>query len=272
MCLSSGSLGEEVILLEKRLHEKDIEDPQPEQLHSSEMFSAEDDLNHNDREQEQDFISRVFSQPQGPRVHWDSLPKTTEAMSLSEDASVEEATSGMSVCSLSENSVSLPLKDSDPMTSPPSKEHKCPSSTGDLTSLKITQVGVSKRGAAGLQDLLRKHSEAKPEALRQNLLMCLRGTLKEWCTESTLELLYGGDRPPESTPFTDTGEEREEELDEDDLDDDGTEGIDATGPKKAPSSVPDFETLRKDTQEFELRVREFYKGTWTLPDREEKVS
>lgn len=270
MCLSSGSLGEEVILLEKRLHEKDIEDPQPEQLHSSEMFSAEDDLNHNDREQEQDFISRVFSQPQGRRVHWDSLPKTTEAMSSSEDASVEEATSGMSVCSLSENSVSPPLTDSDPMTSPPSKENKCPPSTGDLTSLKITQVGVSKRGAAGLQDLLRKHSEAKPDALQQNLLMCLRGTLKEWCTESTLDLLYGADRPPESTPFTDTGEEKEEELDEDDLDDDAAEGVDATGPKKAPSSVPDFETLRKDTQEFELRVREFYKGTWTLPD--EKVS
>lgn len=258
------------MLLEKRLQEKDIEDPQPEQAHSSEMFSAEDDLNHSDRAQEQEFISRVFSQPQGPRVHWDSLPKHTKVMGSSEEPSVEEATSVMSVCSLLENPASPPLMDPDPMTSPPSEENKGHPSTGDLTSLKITQVGVSKRGAAGLQDLLKKHSGAKPKFLQQNLLMCLTHTLKDWCTESTLDLLYGADHPPGSTPFTDAGEEKEEELDEDDLDDEGTEGIDAAGPRKAPSSVPDFETLRKNTQELELRVREFYKGTWILPDEEEK--
>lgn len=269
-CVSSGSLGEEVILLEKRLQEKDIEDPQPEHPHSSELFSAEDDLNHIDRAQEQEFISRVFSQPQGPRVHWDSLPEHTKVMSSSEEPSVEEATSVMSVCSLLEDPASPPLVDSDPMTSPPSKENKGHPSTGDLTSLKITQVGVSKKGAAGLQDLLKKQSGA--EFLHQNLLMCLRSTLKDWCTESTLDLLYDADHPPGSTSFTDAGGEQEEELDEDDLDDEGAEGIDAAGPRKAPSSVPDFETLRKNTQELELRVREFYKGTWTLPDEEEKVS
>lgn len=258
------------MLLEKRLQEKDIEDPQPEQAHSSEMFSAEDDLNHSDQAQEQEFISRVFSQPQGPRVHWDSLPKHTKVMGSSEEPSVEEATSVMSVCSLLENPASPPLMDPDPMTSPPSEENKGHPSNGDITSLKITQVGVSKRGAAGLQDLLKKRSGAKPKFLQQNLLMCLMRTLKDWCTESTLDLLYGADHPPGSTPFTDAGEEKEEELDEDDLDDEGTEGIDAAGLRKAPSSVPDFETLRKNTQELELRVREFYKGTWILPDEEEK--
>lgn len=258
-----------MILLEKRLQEKDIEDPQPEQPDSSEIFSAEDDLNHSDRAQEQEFISRVFSQPQGPRVHWDSLPKHTQVMGSSEEPSVEEATSVMSVCSLLENPASPPLMASDPMTSPASKEEENGHpSTGDLTSLTITQVGVSKRGAAGLQDLLKKHSGAKPKFLQQNLLMCLRGTLKDWCTESTLDLLYGTDHQPGSPPYA--GEEMEEELDEDDLDAEGAEGIDAPGPRRAPSSVPDFETLRKSTQELELRVREFYKGTWILPDEEEK--
>lgn len=259
-----------MILLKKRLQEKEIEDPQPEQPDSSEMFSVEDDLNHSDRAQEQEFISRVFSEPQGPRVHWDSLPKTTEVMASSEEPSVEEATSVMRLCSLLENPTSPPLMDSDAMTSPPSKENKGHPSTGDLPSLKITQVGVSKRGAAELQDLLRKHSGAKPKFPQQNLLTCLRGTLKDWCTESTLDLLYGVDRPPGSTPFTDNGEDKEEELDEDDLDDEGAEGIDAAEPRKAPSSVPDFDTLQKNTRELELRVREFYKGTWILPG--EKVN
>lgn len=267
VCRFSGSLGEEVMLL-NRLQEKDIEDPQPEQPCSSEMFSAEDDINHNDSDQEQDFLSRVLSQPQGRRVHWGNLP--AKVISPTEDTSVGEVTSEMSACSLSENSVTPPIMDSDPMTSPPSKVNKCPPSTGDLTSLKISQVGVSKSGAAGLQDVLRKLSGTKPDLLQQNVLMCLRATLKDWCTESTLDLLYGAGHPPQSTTFTDAGEEQEEELDEDDLDDDVSEDIEATGTKKAPSSVPDFETLQKDAQEFELRVREFYKGTWILPDEEEK--
>ncbi|CAF96376.1 unnamed protein product, partial [Tetraodon nigroviridis] len=261
----SGSLGEEVILLEKRLQEKDVEDPQPEQPHSSETFSAEDDLNHSDRAQEQEFISRVFSQPQGPRVHWDSLPKHAKAAGSSEEPSVEEATSVLSVCSLSEG----PASPSGPTTSPPSKENRGHPSTGDLPGFRITQVGVSKRGAAGLQGLLKKQPGASPECPRQNLLMCLRGTLKDWCTESTLDFLYGAEHPPGSPSFPDAGEEKEEELDEDDLEDEGAEGIDAAGPRKAPSPVPDFETLRKNTQELELRVREFYKGTWILPDGQE---
>lgn len=253
------------MLLEKPLQEKDIEEPQPEQPHSSEMFSADDDLNHSDRAHEQEFISRVFSQPQSPRVHWGSPPKHTQVKGSSEEPSVEEATSGMSVCSLSENPAPPPLMDSDPVTSLPSKENKGHPSTGDLTSLKITRVGVSKRGAAGLQDLLQKHSDEKPKVLQHNFLMSLRATLKDWCTESTRDLLYGANHQPASPPFTDAGGEKEEELDEDDLEDEDAEGMDAAGTRNAPSSGPDFETLRKNTQELELRVREFYKGSWILP-------
>lgn len=257
----------EVMLSEKRLQEKDIEDPQPEQPHNTEILSAEDDLNHIDRAQEQEFVSRVFSEPQGPRVHWESLPKDTKMMDSTEEPGVDEATSVMSACSLLENPASPPLMGSDTLTSPPSKENKGHPSTGDLFNLKITQVGVSKRGAAGLQDLLIKHSGATPKFLQQNLLMCLRGTLKDWCTESTLDLLYGPEHQPELAPFNDAGEEIEEELDEDDLDDEDAGGIAAGGLRKAPS--PDYETLRKSTQKLELRVREFYKGTWILPDEEE---
>lgn len=261
--VSSGSLGEEVLLLEKRLQEKDVEDPQPEQPHSSEIFSAEDDLNHSDRAHEQEFVSRVFSQPKGPRVHWDSLPRRAKATGLSEEPGVEEATSVMSGCSLLENPAAPPLMDSDPATSPPSKENKGPPSTGDVPSLRITRVGVSKRGAAGLRDLLKKHSGADPTRLQQSLLTCLRATLKDWCTEATLDFLRAGSPcDPGSPSLADAGEEQDEELDEDDLEDEDAEGLE---PRAAPSSAPDFETLRKNTRELELRVGEFYRGTRILP-------
>lgn len=76
-----GSSGEEVKLLERRLQEEDIDDPlsaQSEDPPSSLQHSAAADLSHSessDIEQEQDFVSSVVSQHQGPKVHWGDLPK-----------------------------------------------------------------------------------------------------------------------------------------------------------------------------------------------------
>lgn len=370
--MSSGSSGEEVILLERRLQEKDIEDPlaaQPEDPRSSQQRSTAVDLSHSDSsdiEQEQDFVSSVVSQRQGPRVHWGDLPKRTdednkgergkverrktrskgeeeeveghqsqdaeregkledenrqetrpcqtgvemnaekpkrllslntekpngekvsEEMSLSEEPSVKEATSRLNMCSLSEAHIApLPVestpKQAD-LTSPPCKDSN-PSTEGKplrsstlmnssedsnktaLKSLNITQVGMSKRGAAGLRDLLKNHTAgAKPDSIRLNLLESLGRTLKDWCTEATLKFLYGAGHSPGS-PFTHVREEKEEEeLDEDDLDDEDAQGIDAGVLKRASAAVPDYETLQKETQQLDLRVKEFYKGTWILPE------
>lgn len=364
------------MLSERRLHEKDIEDPlaaQPEDLRSSQEYSPSADLRHSDSsdiEQEQDFVSSVVSQRQGPRVHWGDLPKYTdedsageqgkverrktqrsegdekeveghrsrdaeregklredenrqeshscktgvemdaekpkqllslnteksngeqvsEEIGSSEEPSVEEAASKLNLCSLSEtHTAPLPV-DSTPtradlLTSPPCKDSTgskhLPSSTlnntnqdshkAALTILNITQVGMSKRGAAGLRDLLKNHtSGAKPDSIRLNLLDCLRRTLKNWCTEATLKFLYGAGHSPAS-PFTDVRGEKEEELDEDDLADEDAQGIDAGVLKRASAAVPDYETLRKETQQLELRVKGFYKGTWILPEKVEEV-
>lgn len=320
--MSRGSSGEEVMLSERRLQEKDIEDPlapQPEDPRGYKQPSAAAVLGHSDSgdiEQEQDFISSVVSQRQGPRVHWGNLPKRgdevensirqkgrklredeictekqllsvnteqlkgelSEEKTLSEEPSVEEASAKLNLCSLSETPAAPLPFDPDLFTSPTCKDStlstvsSCfPSSTPvivnqdnsnkDLTRLNITQVGVSKRGAAGLQNLLKKHSsEAKADSIQLNLLKGLERTLKDWCTEATLQFLYGTD------PFADVRGEKEEELDEDDLDDEDVQEIDVEVPKRPSATVPDYETLRKDTQQLELRVRDFYKGTLILPE------
>lgn len=317
------------MLSERQLQEKDIEDPlaaQPEDPRGYKQHSAAADLGYSesgDIEQEQDFISSVVSQQQGPRVHWGNLPKrgdeaensirqrgqklredeistekqllsvnmeqlkgeVSEEKTLSEEPSVEEASAKLNLCSLSETPAPLPL-DSALFTSPTCKDSNLstasncfPSSTPvnvnqdnsnkDLTRLNITQVAVSKRGAEGLRNLLRKHSsEAKTDSIQPNVLKRLERTLKDWCTEATLQFLYGTDHS--GPPFADVGGEKEEELDEDDLDD---EDVQETGVKelKRPSAVvPDYETLRKDTQHLQLRVRDFYKGTLILPEEVEE--
>ncbi|XP_071756097.2 putative RNA polymerase II subunit B1 CTD phosphatase rpap2 [Centroberyx gerrardi] len=235
-----------------------------------------------------------------------------EERGLPEGSCVEEATAKLNLCAVTEavtHSTPLPTDPAPtqnrlqaelttPVTSPPfidsnptesKPQSDLPSSSPTTTSqdgyntaqpsqpgLNITQVGMSKRGAAGLRDLLKHHTTgAKPDSIRQNLLEGLRRTLKQWRTEETLRFLYAADRSS-GRPLADgkeEEEEEEEELDEDDLEeevvveDGGGVAAGRPGAQERPSAAaPDYETLRKEAQELELRVKEFYKGTWVLPE------
>ena len=373
----SGSFGEEVLLAERPLQEKDIEDPlaaQSEDPHSSQQQSAAADLSHSessDIEQEQEFVSSVVSQRQGPRVHWGDLPKRTDeypkgergktnrgktqrskgdkvgvgghrngdaeaegriredvnrqesvscktgtdaetpkvsldtdkhdreqVLEKPEEPTMAEATAKLNLCSLSETvpqTAPLPVdstatqaevlnhgqcQQSNPSTESTHLSSSTPinpnqdSHNTALTNLNITQVGMSKRGAAGLRDLLKNHTSAgvKPDSIRLNLLECLRRTLKEWSTDVTLTFLYGAGHSLRS-PSDGVKEEKEEELDEDDLDDEvineDSEGDDGRLQKRVSSAAPDYETLRKESHQLELRVKEFYKGTWIVSEEVE---
>lgn len=228
--------------------------------------------------------------------------QVSEKKDLSEEPSVEEASSQLSLCSLSEMVThTAPLPDASTAaqaelsTSPPCKgsnpsteSKRLPSSAlintnqdihnTALTSqpgLNITQVGMSKRGAAGLRDILKNLTAgAKPTSIRLSLLEYLGRTLKEWRTDATLQFLYG-ECHSLGTPFADDKKEKEEELDEDDLDEEVTnedaEEVDAELQKRAPAAAPDYKTLQKESQQLELRVREFYKGTCVLPEEVEEL-
>ncbi|XP_016379070.1 putative RNA polymerase II subunit B1 CTD phosphatase rpap2 isoform X2 [Sinocyclocheilus rhinocerous] len=140
-------------------------------------------------------------------------------------------------------------------------------STPPTSGLNITQVSMSKRGAAGLKGLLKDHNKAKttPTTISLCLLEHLRQTFMEWRTEETMKFLYG----PDYASGTEVSAQEVEELDEDDLDEAEVEVSlrQNSGSSSRPSaSAPDFETLQKETELLELRVREFYKGTYVLPE------
>lgn len=131
-------------------------------------------------------------------------------------------------------------------------------------NLNVSQVGLSKRGAAALRNLLSCHgAAAKDDTIRLKLLAGLRRTFEEWCTAATQEFLYGTSRTHGGPPpkVSQDGQE-EEELDEDDLADDVT---DADG-------EADYRKLREELQQQEQRVKGFYKGTWSSAERPEDPS
>ncbi|XP_048018403.1 putative RNA polymerase II subunit B1 CTD phosphatase rpap2 [Megalobrama amblycephala] len=299
-----GSSGQEIKLVDKPLKEADIENPVPDILESykdSPPFSQSDNS-----DIEQDFVSSVVSGPhKNARVHWGKLPKRDEVSEdgssaeinqyahpettqrenndesgsshtpqpqkdptdclpkLDKTTSVESFIEGilepLNQCSLTDTATQQETNS----LSQPEIENALLTAGG----LNITQVGMSKRGAAGLKGLLKDHNKAKttPTAVNLCLLERLQQTFMEWRTEETMKFLYG----PEYASGTESSAQEVEELDEDDLDEAEMEmGLrqdsGSTFTPRAPA--PDIETLRKETESLELRVREFYKGVCVLPE------
>ncbi|KAM4728143.1 putative RNA polymerase II subunit B1 CTD phosphatase rpap2 [Anableps anableps] len=296
-----GSFGEEVMLSERRLKEEDIEDPlaaPPQDPPGSQRGTAGGDRSQSsDSEQEQDFVSSMVSQRQSLRVRWADLPKHTDEdgnqtehdqiqtpeekgqrggdYASPEEQLVEEATVKLNECSVSE-----PVNTQNEVmaTEPSAGSKQAPSSTptgapSNWAGFSITQVGMSKTGAVGLRDLLKKHTgEVNPDSVRLNLLECLKRTLKEWCTDETLSFLYGADHSLGSL-FADLKETKEEELDEDDLEDNDDVTEPGAEEQKRPSAAaPDYERLQREAEQLQLRVSEFYKGTWILPEEDKELN
>ncbi|CAG5896934.1 unnamed protein product [Menidia menidia] len=211
---------------------------------------------------------------------------TDQAKEGEKELSVEEATVKLNLCSLSEHTttqagltttvISLPVIEAQKTENHPSPSPgptpTNPSNLGQAWTsppgLSITQVGMSKRGAAGLRHLLETHGgKVKPASFQPSICESLRRTLKEWCTDETRRFLYGSGHSP-SPPSSADPKEAEEELDEDDFENDENV-LDGQGLKRPLTAAPAYETLQKETQQLELRVREFYKGTWILPREDE---
>ncbi|XP_068604824.1 putative RNA polymerase II subunit B1 CTD phosphatase rpap2 isoform X2 [Brachionichthys hirsutus] len=188
--------------------------------------------------------------------------------------SVDEATSELRLCTLSETVT--PAESARTLADrlhSPSKSRRRPPSTAidanrksdgaEPTGLNVTQVGVSKRGAAGLRMLLESHAAGDGlDSIGMSLLKRLEATFKDWRTDATVTFLFGC-RDSLSSPFSGAAEEKGEELDEDDLDDEVS-----TGDAKIDAAAPDLKALRKEAQREELRVGEFSKGI--LPEEVEE--
>lgn len=157
---------------------------------------------------------------------------------------------------------------------------------------EVTLVGISKKSAEHFRIKFAKSNQGSgsasgpgqgPEVTKASLLQVLKDTLTEWKTEETLKFLYGPDHTsvcpkPPSAPVAD------EELDEDDLSCDlatcgpavsqPQNNLDETPPFRgsdtATKSLPSYESLKKETEMLNLRVREFYRGRYVLNEETTK--
>ncbi|XP_077413408.1 putative RNA polymerase II subunit B1 CTD phosphatase rpap2 isoform X2 [Vanacampus margaritifer] len=189
---------------------------------------------------------------------------------LREEAKVQEVVDQLSSCSLhtaTPPTSSITQSTHTRETSSPHDQNLGELNADSRPSLSIIQVGMSKRGATGLRGLLKNHApEAKHNPIGQNLLDSLSATLNEWLTDESLKFLHGTECVLASPSIYMKKEEEEEELDEDDLEDDVPEGDVGREWKSANMAVPDYEALKRETQQMVLKVREFYKGTWIVPE------
>ncbi|TRY87528.1 hypothetical protein DNTS_007087 [Danionella cerebrum] len=274
-----GSSGQEIQLIDKPVSEAEIENPTADNSESSREFSQSD---HSDTEQ--DFVSSVGSKlHKHAKVHWAKLP---EKDGVSENIAENTLAECTQRCD-GENNDNCDHSQTSPLSKEPNgftsnsaqdRSAECdPEEIVDSLSesgsfalvtgdLDITRVGMSRRAAAGLKGFLKDYNKPKstPATHTPGILEVLKQTLIEWRTEETLKFLYG----PEYTSRSDSVSAvpvKEEELDEDDLEDE--EGLKMSTRPSAPA--PDIETLRKQTEMLELQVKEFYKGTYTLPKDDE---
>lgn len=152
---------------------------------------------------------------------------------------------------------------------------------------QVTLVGISKKSAEHFRSKFAKSNpgsgsasglvHVRPEVAKANLLRVLSDTLTEWKTEETLKFLYGQNHDSVCLKPS-SASEPDEELDEDDIScDPGSCGpalsqaqntLDATlpfrGSDTAIKPLPSYESLKKETEMLNLRVREFYRGRCVL--------
>uniref|UniRef100_A0A8D0E861 RNA polymerase II subunit B1 CTD phosphatase RPAP2 homolog n=1 Tax=Salvator merianae TaxID=96440 RepID=A0A8D0E861_SALMN len=156
---------------------------------------------------------------------------------------------------------------------------------------RVVFLGVSQKGAEQLKRLLIKSkqpvtqdlkSPIDPLAVKNSLLEGLKITFTEWKTEETLKLLYGSAFTTiPARPSVLPADHEKEDLDEDDLDSadyfndaasklDGTNWLNHPLPFQHPSTeskpLPSYEKLKEEASQLKLKVKEFYKGKFTIEE------
>lgn len=177
-----GTSGLEVKLSNKPVSKSDVEIPVPECTGS---HGGSSESEHSD--EEQGFVSSVVAgRQQGRRVRWEDLPRQGGEDQTHGAAGVRHARENGSDGA----KTSGPTGDSGPVEE-----------TGELlqqvalsdenplrASNDISQVGMSKKTAAGLRNLLKSHGKDRAEApaVTHSVLEALTHTLTEWRTQETM--------------------------------------------------------------------------------------
>nr|XP_020831039.1 putative RNA polymerase II subunit B1 CTD phosphatase RPAP2 isoform X2 [Phascolarctos cinereus] len=164
-------------------------------------------------------------------------------------------------------------------------------------SSQITLVGISKQGAERFRRKfakLNRHAlsgsgalQVDPTEAKAGLFEALKGTLVEWKTEETLTFLYGENYvavPLTASPPTPQAADKEKDeealvpgleslisaagqVSQNTLD----QSLPFGGSGTAIHPLPSYESLKRETEVLNLRIREFYRGKYILDEQSPKV-
>ncbi|XP_043820735.1 putative RNA polymerase II subunit B1 CTD phosphatase RPAP2 isoform X2 [Dromiciops gliroides] len=160
-------------------------------------------------------------------------------------------------------------------------------------SSQVTLVGISKKGAEHFRRKFAKLNQpaqsgssplqVEPGNARAGLFEALKETLVEWKTEETLTFLHGENYVPvplTASPSTPQAEDEEkgkeapvpglgsqtaavEWASQNTLD----QSLPFSGSGAALHPLPSYESLKKETEALNLRIREFYRGKYVLDEQ-----
>ncbi|KAM3838969.1 putative RNA polymerase II subunit B1 CTD phosphatase RPAP2 isoform 1-T2 [Vipera latastei] len=297
---SSGYSGEEIQLVSERIKALDIENPTPaEILHNS------DSGGESNSDAEQEFVSSVLQEnlsnteklagkplksilKKSPTKRAEPKLFTTEDTL---DKTLAQLNKGTSDVLREEHVFPDNIQEGKPCLSQNVPENVQVSKNlgNNCSCSQVVFLGVSQRGSDHFKRLLAKskgsvRSPAESTAAKDSLLKSLWQTFTEWRSEETLKLLHGSYRTTSHLlQRTQANDSEKEELDEDDLGRANSSeaasqkhtfnSLDQSLPfqdaRTAAKPLPSFEKLKKERLQLELKVREFYKGKFTVIEEED---
>ncbi|KAF6111147.1 RNA polymerase II associated protein 2 [Phyllostomus discolor] len=299
----SGHSGEEVQLCNKAIKTSDIDNPS----HFEKQYESSSSSTHSDSssDNEQDFVSSILpgNRPNAtgirPQLHKKSIMKKKAGQKANfkqehKEQTVIDVSEQLGNCRLDNEekaaACELPLQKVNRQISSNSplqqKLEASEISENKYNSSEITLVGISKKSAEHFKQKFAKSNQVSrsassslqvcPEVAKANLLRVLKETLIEWRTEETLRFLNGQNYA--SAPLV------KEEFDEDDVNSDpdshspalqeSQDSLDESLPFRASDTaikpLPSYESLKKETETLNLRIREFYRGRYILNEETTK--
>ncbi|XP_075689327.1 putative RNA polymerase II subunit B1 CTD phosphatase RPAP2 isoform X1 [Rhinoderma darwinii] len=286
----SGSSGEEV----KLTGFLDFRILNPSFKHATESGGLSSANSDEDGEPEQAFVSSIIPVPEQNHKDTELLQDSGNVTPVEKTPDINhnlaDVTERLIRCNLSDLE-----KTSGQFTQDVRHETEVAQSKEDAKVVtEVTQRAVSKSGAEHLRKFLRKSKSSQttqqdnvpPIVVQRSMLEVLTQTLNEWKSEDTLKYLFGTDylvEHPVDKEHNPVATTRVQDLDEDDfiVDNDDIENSSNSAttlkeclPFENENSVskplPDYTKLREETHMLEVRVREFFRGRYVLPEEVER--
>lgn len=294
----SGHSGEEVKLADRHLRPSEIEKPKRV---IKDGDSSSSDSETDDRAPEQAFVSTIISTAEPSFDKSESVQESLHNAQRDEtpdmvdiNKNVSEIAERLNTCSIFDHQKTVDCQGKDlghaSKKAPVNMAENSQSTESSMVDTAgVTQRAVSKTGAEHLRRLISKSRSSQtalkdkisPVAVKGSMLDILTQTLNEWKSEETLNYFFGTSYvieplvPIEDVPIA---SDQTEELDEDDI---SFEAIKDTNSARlneclpfqndnnVSNPLPDFGKLKKETKCMELRVQEFFRGQYVLPEEVE---